>query len=558
MGILIIGIIVFIGTPVDVEAGYIGDFDPTTSEYYVAPVSDEEWEIEWGKHNTKGDEWYMDLIGNIHLGEIGLNETRNLPSILTSINENYSNRDIYFDKKTKVNGISFFINGIYSGVYGLNNLEITGLAQSMFEGVQTIDTDFRLLDVSNITDMSSMFSGVRFKDLDLSSWDTSKVVEMDHMFRNTKLVSVDVSNFNMENVTNIAYMFYTSWDIEVIDVSKWVTSNLRYGDMAFVGTPKTTTLDVSKWNTVNLETAKGMFGETGAKSIDVSNWNTSKLRDISHMFQLTVAEDIDVSKWDTGKLENVSYMFDRAYLENIDLSEWDTSSLKNVNGMFKLINTDNLKSVNLSGFTFSDKLTDVFISENDPNIKHVDFTGFSFDKLAKDSINLKNLETMKVNESVYSQENPFSSYMNADWYNEDNTELRVKLSDFTSSEIVRDNPGVWVAGIPDYMYLSTEDKIIDYKDIKIGSSYSHRLRLILDYNNLSKNGVVITGKLTGNSENISLSIDGNEYPLNKSDTVIYRDSEATSNKTIDGELNITPINLGALNDTAIWTMAEDI
>ena len=73
------------------------------------------------------------------------------------------------------------------------------------------DVDLRMIDVSNVKNMSDMFfSCSSLKSLDVSNWDVSKVKDMSNMFDGCKsLQSLDLSNWNVSNVEDMSFMFFS-------------------------------------------------------------------------------------------------------------------------------------------------------------------------------------------------------------------------------------------------------------------------------------------------------------------------------------------------------------
>ena len=69
--------------------------------------------------------------------------------------------------------------------------------------------DLKMLDTSNVTDMSSMFHDCRgLTSLDLTGWNTSNVTNMESMFNDcSSLTSLDLTGWDTSNVTNMKSMF---------------------------------------------------------------------------------------------------------------------------------------------------------------------------------------------------------------------------------------------------------------------------------------------------------------------------------------------------------------
>lgn len=97
----------------------------------------------------------------------------------------------------------------------------------MFAEMRQIESvDLNGLDTSNVTNMTAMFYNSTFKRLDLSGLDTSKVTSMNAMFQACRsLESLDVSNINTSKVTNMSDMFKFCTNLKELDLSGFNFSN---------------------------------------------------------------------------------------------------------------------------------------------------------------------------------------------------------------------------------------------------------------------------------------------------------------------------------------------
>lgn len=152
--------------------------------------------------------------------------------------------------------------------------------------------NLRILDTSNVTNMSNMFgytSGLEV--IDVSNFDTSKVTNMSAMFvtiddyyRNLKYIE-GLEYFDTSNVTDMSYMFHYQKSLE---------------------------------------------------TINIGTFNTSKVTNMSHMFQnCQKLDSLSLQSFDTSKVTDMSFMFAGCYsIDHLDLSTFDTHSVTDMSYMF--------------------------------------------------------------------------------------------------------------------------------------------------------------------------------------------------------------------------------
>lgn len=89
---------------------------------------------------------------------------------------------------------------------------------------QYIDESLKIINHSQITDMSYMFSGYRGRHLDLSEFDTTGVTNMSWMFNECEPIrELDLSNFDTREVTNMNNMFDSCRQLTSLNVSSFDT-----------------------------------------------------------------------------------------------------------------------------------------------------------------------------------------------------------------------------------------------------------------------------------------------------------------------------------------------
>ena len=221
------------------------------------------------------------------------------------------------------------------------------------ETIQNIE----LLNVGNVTDMSSMFrsTGSRaMTSLDLGdNFDTSNVTDMNTMFYSTGSSEMAYFNlgrkFDTSKVTNMRRMFSTmgSSSLTSLDLGEnFDTSNVTDMNQMFTYT-EMVRLDLgNKFNTSNVTDMGLMFayaGRTALTGLDLeNNFDTSSVTNMQGMFMRT-GEDVMTSldlgdKFDTSNVTDMSAMFTRTgytAMTSLDLGDkFDTSNVTNMQGMF--------------------------------------------------------------------------------------------------------------------------------------------------------------------------------------------------------------------------------
>lgn len=215
------------------------------------------------------------------------------------------------DFEIRINGIKRKVTKDKKGQwkYEIRDAIITDLS-NLFDDARSIkNVDFKHIDTSHVTNMSSMFSMCWWANIDVSNLNTSKATNLSSMFYYCLNDVKGINNLNTSNVTNMSYMF-----------SRSSISNL----------------DVSNYDTSNVTDMSGMFKTTGIKSFNLSKWTTSKVANMSYMFSNNVKiENLDLSNWDTSNVTDMHNMFEEcSFLTILDLSNWDMRNVTNTAEMF--------------------------------------------------------------------------------------------------------------------------------------------------------------------------------------------------------------------------------
>ena len=185
--------------------------------------------------------------------------------------------------------------------------------QMFYRKEQIKKIDLKVLDTSNVTDMSDMFaycSGLT--SLDLTPLDTSKVTDMSSMFFGCGgLTSLDLTPLDTSNVTSMPQMFCECGSLTSLNLTPLDTSKVT--DMAemFWGCDSLTSLDLTPLKTSNVTDMISMFsGCGGLTSLDLTTLDTSKVVNMREMFRgCSGLTSLDLTPLDTSKVKDMSLMF---------------------------------------------------------------------------------------------------------------------------------------------------------------------------------------------------------------------------------------------------------
>ena len=140
---------------------------------------------------------------------------------------------------------------------------------------------------SALTDCSYMFftlSNIIY--IDLSNFVTSQVKDITAMFsRCNSLKSINFGNFDTSKVNKMFYMFKDCSSLTSLDLSSFNTSKVKRMSGMFLGCSSLTSLDLSNFNTSIVERMDGMFsGCSSLTSLDLSNFDISHVTNFQNMF----------------------------------------------------------------------------------------------------------------------------------------------------------------------------------------------------------------------------------------------------------------------------------
>ena len=139
------------------------------------------------------------------------------------------------------------------------------------------------IDISELNDLSSIFDELyEMEVVDISGWDTSNVIYMNDMFS------------ECDNIKKII-------GIENLDVSK-----LRCANSMFYGCKNLVELDLTNWNPISLQNAWSMFDSCSNLKIikNIENWQLPNIKSVRQMFYNCTKLDVDLSNWDLTNIKN--------------------------------------------------------------------------------------------------------------------------------------------------------------------------------------------------------------------------------------------------------------
>ena len=199
--------------------------------------------------------------------------------------------------------------------------------------------DLTPLDTSKVTDMSSMFSYCSgLTSLDLTPLDTSKVTDMSSMFFGCGgLTSLDLTPLDTSNVTSMTQMFCECGSLTSLDLTPLDTSNVTRMNEMFWGCDSLTSLDLTPLDASNVKDMSNMFAYcSGLTSLDLTPLDTSNVVNMREMFRgCSGLTSLDLTPLDTSKVTEMEWMFcGCSGLTSLDLTPLDTSNVKYMQAMF--------------------------------------------------------------------------------------------------------------------------------------------------------------------------------------------------------------------------------
>ena len=151
--------------------------------------------------------------------------------------------------------------------------------------------------------------------------------------------------------------------------------------------------------------------EKQGKNVVIRNLDVSPIEDLSYLFNNIITDDVktlDLSGWKTSGVKDMSKMFYYCNrLESLDLSGWDTSNVETMHGMF--YKCCKLKSLDLSGWKTSNIKDMSWMFYDCCKLKSLDLSGWDTSNVedmnamfsncsSLKSLNLSGWDTSKVSD----------------------------------------------------------------------------------------------------------------------------------------------------------------
>ena len=260
-----------------------------------------------------------------------------------------------------------------------------------YQATSLIDADLRLLDVSNVQNMTYAFYGAHATGrIDLTGWQIN-ATSMEYMFYKTyadplDLTGWDVSNVVRSNSLGLEDMFQGfgghliapdfHWDNYTVSQFPGI---FNYAGMDWSGT---TVLDVPRWSFGHVDSLTQMFYYAYA-DVNAQDWNLDGVTRAVNVFRgankSTKDQKINISGWHSNTLQDANFMFAYSYgTETINVSNWNMPVLENVGGMF----------------LYNEALQSVIGLETWQDVSHISITGSMFESCLK--LSYADLSTWKL------------------------------------------------------------------------------------------------------------------------------------------------------------------
>ena len=143
--------------------------------------------------------------------------------------------------------------------------------------------DLTDIDISELDDLAGVFAFFnKVEIIDISGWDTSNVRYMNHMFRYcTKLKNIiGIENLDVSKLEDVNSMFYCCENLAELDLTNWnpiSLENMSY--MFYLCSNLKIIKNIEKWQLPNIKDVNHMFSDCTKLDVDLSNWDFTKIKD---------------------------------------------------------------------------------------------------------------------------------------------------------------------------------------------------------------------------------------------------------------------------------------
>ena len=271
-----------------------------------------------------------------------------------------NNNQIY--NKCKVNNKNIFliymsifillnVNGILCESYIIVKFNKSGHFKFLFKGGINDESRF-CYRVQKHTPNSIYINDALINDNSIDEYDFGQPVNT------IKLVYDDTKE-------SYLCLFNECSDIDEIDASHLITSNVNDMGQMFRWCKSLTSLDLINFNTANVKSMFGMFdGCDNLKYLDIHTFDTSNVDRMGWMFcDCFSLESLDIINFNTAKVVDMRIMFGNCKsLTTLDLTHFDTSSVTDMGWMF--YHCIELTSIDLSSFKLYQQKNSIICFKN--------------------------------------------------------------------------------------------------------------------------------------------------------------------------------------------------
>ena len=142
--------------------------------------------------------------------------------------------------------------------------------------------DLTDIDVSELDDLSYIFYRLNIEVVDISGWDTSNVKFMKGIFSNcTKLKKIiGIENLDVSKLENANFMFYQCEKLVELDLTNWNPMLLQRASYMFYNCSNLKIIkNIENWQLPNIKDVRSMFSGCTKLDVDLSNWNLTNIKD---------------------------------------------------------------------------------------------------------------------------------------------------------------------------------------------------------------------------------------------------------------------------------------
>ena len=143
--------------------------------------------------------------------------------------------------------------------------------------------DLTDIDISELDDLAGVFAFFnKVEIIDISGWDTSNVRYMNHMFRYcTKLKNIiGIENLDVSKLEDANSMFYCCKNLVELDLTNWNPISLENMSNMFYGCLNLKIIkNIENWQLQSIKSVRQMFYNCVKLNVDLSNWNLTNIKD---------------------------------------------------------------------------------------------------------------------------------------------------------------------------------------------------------------------------------------------------------------------------------------